>query len=1007
MHQVNNCVIKPVTEAFEALPGTSWSLMENMATDGLECTLFISHAWDEGVYEFASNALASWPDDCEGAYICFLSNPQNLDIGNILGTEIEQARQAARDPLSAPASRPRDVAHAPLLADASLSAARAVSILQGPQEQAEGGPLARQQQHRHPHTVCHREPYSCSALHISHLSGSYLPRYTPETYPRDIPQMQPRCTPHLSECVPSLTRYWCVLEIFLARKFRIGRVKICGQWLHLLTGQKRDQLQRLEQRAAELEKQAGAMSDYRPQAANQEAARLAADEEARTKLEAVMSEDCELVDLNKAECSWPADEIKIKGYISGYESSIEQHVARLIRERACAPDASAAPLALPSLGAPVVDLRGGDLSRPPAVLQLAAWIRAQPQVTDLDLRGCGLMDPDGIRVVIRALKSHSYLLSMHAGPLASPPLPSARFDTFRQSSARTRVHTDLRVLKIDASEEIRQTASYRPQLKLTTLDTEETLDVKPLEPPSLALGHPLIWCAEGAAAAVLLEQPPLMPTAGSPVDPSTARPARAAFQLGDGIEFGDGSTCPGLGWLSSAYRHDVGSRMPTEAEIEHALAVPRLLAAMRNLKTSDLVALSDKLARNVLCCGTYQTSQEASRSQTAVARGLRKHAHIRAKNKQSNDLVHAMAQRFATLLIGTDAGRLALRRWRSALVPTRLAADRDDQSLRCFLAAADEVRRHAEAPLATQWLHNGLVAMRLYFKGVALSVFSNKAWVDVVAVAVVDGAHRLQLQAERITLALTPFNHAPQLCDAATFSSQQAAYTEELHKKHARIVDAYSGEQLHIFEQLVRLNVDASGALRTVDNARDLFGWMRDAHATRRALSLGEGVPSSLQMEAGTLPLTQATLITAGPAAGKTTLTSQLIMDAIGDRMGLIPLLIKVGELHLLLGNSTHASAFEQAWNWVDTWVCIKHHKYQRMLRQALLARRLLVIIDGIDEGGDSKSRIEEQVTSILCPQGHPLVVTGRPTGVNTALYPAFHRVELRLLDVEQQAEVR
>ena len=29
--------------------------------------------------------LAEWPDDCAGAYICSLCNPQNLDIGQLLG----------------------------------------------------------------------------------------------------------------------------------------------------------------------------------------------------------------------------------------------------------------------------------------------------------------------------------------------------------------------------------------------------------------------------------------------------------------------------------------------------------------------------------------------------------------------------------------------------------------------------------------------------------------------------------------------------------------------------------------------------------------------------------------------------------------------------------------------------------------------------------------------------------------------------------------------------------
>ena len=53
-------------------------------TPQLRCDVFYSHAWNEGVYELARNVLASWPDDCKGAYICCLSNPQNLDISAVL-----------------------------------------------------------------------------------------------------------------------------------------------------------------------------------------------------------------------------------------------------------------------------------------------------------------------------------------------------------------------------------------------------------------------------------------------------------------------------------------------------------------------------------------------------------------------------------------------------------------------------------------------------------------------------------------------------------------------------------------------------------------------------------------------------------------------------------------------------------------------------------------------------------------------------------------------------------
>ena len=89
MHQVNAGLIKPLTmngtskdPAF--MPGLSYALMRNYATGGLPCELFFSHAWDEGVFEMIDNALAAWPDACKGAYICCLSNPQNLDITELL-----------------------------------------------------------------------------------------------------------------------------------------------------------------------------------------------------------------------------------------------------------------------------------------------------------------------------------------------------------------------------------------------------------------------------------------------------------------------------------------------------------------------------------------------------------------------------------------------------------------------------------------------------------------------------------------------------------------------------------------------------------------------------------------------------------------------------------------------------------------------------------------------------------------------------------------------------------
>jgi len=80
MHQVNAQFIVPRTKEGDAIHNIcklSYGCMVN-SKNGLLCDLFISHAWDEGLFEFAKPVLSAWPVHCHGAYICFLSNPQNL-----------------------------------------------------------------------------------------------------------------------------------------------------------------------------------------------------------------------------------------------------------------------------------------------------------------------------------------------------------------------------------------------------------------------------------------------------------------------------------------------------------------------------------------------------------------------------------------------------------------------------------------------------------------------------------------------------------------------------------------------------------------------------------------------------------------------------------------------------------------------------------------------------------------------------------------------------------------
>ena len=86
---------------------------------------------------------------------------------------------------------------------------------------------------------------------------------------------------------------------------------------------------------------------------------------------------------------------------------------------------------------------------------------------------------------------------------------------------------------------------------------------------------------------------------------------------------------------------------------------------------------------------------------------------------------------------------------------------------------------------------------------------------------------------------------------------------------------------------------------------------------------------------------------------------------------------------------------------------CKARNQLYEAAATAIMARRALIILDGIDEGGKTKAEIEQHIVSVLRPQGHPLVVTSRPSGLTRQLYEgSFFTLELRPLGEEQQQAV-
>lgn len=79
IYTVNEQYIKPVTSRAGIM---SWALMRNPR--GLDCDIFISHAWQEGIFEFLAKVRHSWSQHLRHAWCCMLANPQNLNIEALL-----------------------------------------------------------------------------------------------------------------------------------------------------------------------------------------------------------------------------------------------------------------------------------------------------------------------------------------------------------------------------------------------------------------------------------------------------------------------------------------------------------------------------------------------------------------------------------------------------------------------------------------------------------------------------------------------------------------------------------------------------------------------------------------------------------------------------------------------------------------------------------------------------------------------------------------------------------
>ena len=300
-----------------------------------------------------------------------------------------------------------------------------------------------------------------------------------------------------------------------------------------------------------------------------------------------------------------------------------------------------------------------------------------------------------------------------------------------------------------------------------------------------------------------------------------------------------------------------------------------------------------------------------------------------------------------------------------------------------------------EAIAVSGLIESGMRGARTYATGQWLTVRqrAGESWVDMEAGA--DGAVRVGGRPIR----LHPWNHAPRQLPYAAFEALCAWYLDTMRDQHSTVVDAASGARRDALELCVATADAAGGAAAPSSDASPLFG---DAHS----LSAWLAGQYADRAKGWSCDAPCAALLTAPPAAGKTTLLSQLVaLSLAAAERELVPIVIKVPHLErrLLLD----PEAFSKAWNYVDAYLRLEHPPpLYRFLRQVMASRRALLLIDGLDEGGQKRDEIEAHVADVLAPQGHVMLCTSRHTGIDLAgRFGGFHALALAPLADAQQVQ--
>ncbi|KAK3282617.1 hypothetical protein CYMTET_9653 [Cymbomonas tetramitiformis] len=268
---------------------------------------------------------------------------------------------------------------------------------------------------------------------------------------------------------------------------------------------------------------------------------------------------------------------------------------------------------------------------------------------------------------------------------------------------------------------------------------------------------------------------------------------------------------------------------------------------------------------------------------------------------------------------------------------------------------------------------------------------------------------------------LTSFNHALRHMPWEDFVVARQRYAAKVVKKHGVIRDVLSGRPLRVREHLVSLRVIARDSLQdlwTADDKHAAGGQTFDIATFYTSAASVRDLPQGVA--ASTF------LVISGPAMGKSTLMKQVAVmcaDTLlrtkqeGEMGGggaecasaYVPLLIAAGELVHRLGLRDEGGGNSRR-DLLQEYLAQEHGNHSaswRMLMQALQMRRVLVLIDGLDEAGPARPVIFEFIRHHLVAEGHRVVITCRPEALDFAQAASIVDVALNILPLNRaQQEV-